>query len=64
MENYKKYYVTYVNYFDGRYHFHSTDVEVYVKPNLSRGQLAQILENQVSSILDDVTVTILNFWEI
>lgn len=60
----KKYYVTYVNYFDGRYHFHSTDVEVYVEEELTTGKIAWLLEKQVSSILDDVTVTILNFWEI
>ena len=61
---FKKYYVTYVNYFDGRYHFHSTDVEVYVEEGLTQGKIAWLLEHQVSAILDDVTVTILNFWEI
>ena len=61
---FKKYYVTYVNYFDGRYHFHSTDVEVYVEEELTPGKIAWLLEKQVSNILDDVTVTILNFWEI
>ena len=60
----KKFYVTYVNYFDGRYHFHSTDVEVYVEEELTPGKIAWLLEKQVSNILDDVTVTILNFWEI
>ena len=61
---FKKYYVTYVNYFDGRYHFHSTDVEVYVEEELTPGKIAWLLEKQVSNILDDVTVTIINFWEI
>ena len=61
---FKKYYVTYVNYFDGRYHFHSTDVEVYVEEELTPGKIAWLLEKQVSNILDDITVTILNFWEI
>ena len=61
---FKKFYVTYVNYFDGRYHFHSTDVEVYVEEDLTPGKIAWLLEHQVSAILDDVTVTILNFWEI
>lgn len=61
---FKKFYVTYVNYFDGRYHFHSTDVDVYVEEGSSQGQIAELLERQVSNILDDVTVTILNFWEI
>jgi hypothetical protein len=61
---FRKFYVTYVNFYDQMYHFHTTDVEVYLEDGLSQGQIAKILEKQLKAILDDVTVKIINFWEI
>lgn len=63
MEDCKKFYVTYGSFYDGRYHLNNMDVEVYVRPDISQGMLAHKLEDMVSSILDDQTVMIINFWE-
>jgi len=63
MEENKTYYVTYGLFYYGRYQLNSTEVNVYVKPDISQGQLAQELENMLCHTLDDSTIVIINFWE-
>ena len=63
MKDYKNYYVTYVCYYDGRYHINSREFSIYVEDNLKPGVTAKILEDKLSETYQDNTIVIINYWE-